>query len=210
MKAWAALGPDDEEAGDRARHLAVEIGLRVVVLVEGVSDAQAVTAAAERHLRDLADEGVCVVGMGGATNIGHYLPLCGPDQLDVRVAGLYDVAEEPYFRRALVMNDRLGAAWEQDLAEAGFFACVEDLEEELIRAVGVDGVVAVIRARGEGRQLDTFRRQAAQRERTPPQQLRRFMGTTSGRKTYYGRALPEALDPTALPAPLLRLLAACD
>jgi hypothetical protein len=209
LRVWATHGADDEESGDTAQRLADEAGLRVVVLVEGVSDAQAVAATAERRLRDMSAEGVCVVPMDGATNIGRYLALLGADRLDVRVAGLYDAAEEPFFSRALAVNGLLTAPSRQALASRGFFACVADLEEELIRAVGVAGVEAVIQARGDGRRLDTFRRQAAQRDRSPEQQLRRFMGTTSGRKTHYARALVESLDPSSLPPPLLRLLAAC-
>ncbi len=94
------------------------------------------------------------------------------------------------------------------MASAGFFACVADLEEELIRCVGTAGVEAVARAHGELRALATFRRQPAHRGQAPDQQLHRFLGTTSGRKARYARALAERLDPSPLPAPLARLLAA--
>lgn len=214
MSAWAQLPPAlrahamqdaGEEFRDAAHALARETGLRGVVLVEGVSDAEAVTAAAERRLVDLRTERVCVVPMGGATNIARYVALFGTGRLDVRVTGLYDSAEEPYFGRALA-PDGGPVPSREELASRGFFACVEDLEAELIRAVGVAGVEEVVRARGEGRRLDTFRRQAAQRERPPERQLRRFLGTTSGRKTSYGRALVEVLAPSSLPPPLAGVL----
>ena len=40
-----------------------------MVLVEGDSDRNAILALARRLGRDLADEGIAVVAMGGATNI---------------------------------------------------------------------------------------------------------------------------------------------
>ena len=202
----AAMRPADTDL-DAVRTLARDAGLRCVVLVEGVSDAQAVTAAAEGRRLDLRAERVCVVPMGGATNIAHYVDLLGPDRLDVRVAGLYDVAEETYFRRALRVADGPGPV-RSALAAHDFFACVEDLEAELIRAAGIAGVEQVIRANGDGRALDTFRRQPDQRDRAPERQVRRFLGTMSGRKSHYGRAIVEALPPSALPAPLEALLTA--
>lgn len=39
------------------------------------------------------------------------------------------------------------------------------------------------------------------------QQLRRFLGTHSGRKAQYARALVEDLEPARVPRPLERLLA---
>ena len=172
---------------------------RTLVLVEGVSDREAVLAAARGRGRDLAAEGVRVVAMGGAGGVRRNLALAGPG---VRVRGLYDVAEEGFVRRAL------GPTAGADLAASGFFACVADLEEELIRAAGTAGVEAVVEELREARALATFRRQPAQAGRPPEAQLHRFLGTTSGRKARYARALVEHLDPPAVPAPLQRLLAA--
>lgn len=70
------------------------VDVRRVVLVEGVSDQFAVEALAERRGRDLPAEGVSVVPMGGATNIGHFLEMLGPTGSDVGLAGLYDEAED--------------------------------------------------------------------------------------------------------------------
>jgi len=186
--------------------------MHTVVLVEGHSDLEAVLAVAAQRGRDLAAEGVCVVPMGGATNVRRYLALLGPRGLDVRVAGLYDTAEEPVFRQALAIREyghgQGVAAPAPDLARCGFFACVADLEEELIRAVGTAGVEAVVRELGESRGLATLRHQPAHRGRSPEQQLHRFLGTTAGRKARYARALAERLDPPSTPAPLERLLAA--
>jgi hypothetical protein len=118
------------------------------------------------------------------------------------VAGLCDAGEEAAFRRGL---ERAGLG--SDLGRAGFFVCVADLEDELIRALGVAAVEEVVMAQGEFGPWQTFRKQPAQRGRTAAQQLRRFMGTRSGRKIHYGRVLAEALDPGRVPEPLERLLA---
>ena len=74
---------------------------RAIVLVEGLSDRNAVEALAERLGRDLAAEGVVVVPIGGAQAIGRYLDRYGPRGLDLRLAGLVDAGEEREFRRGL-------------------------------------------------------------------------------------------------------------
>ncbi|MBU3865323.1 ATP-dependent endonuclease, partial [Streptomyces sp. 4503] len=86
------------------------------------------------------------------------------------------------------------------------FVCAADLEDELIRALGVTRVEELVRAEGDLRPLQTFLRQPAQRGRTSQQQLRRFLSTKKGRKIHYGRVLTEALDPDRIPAPLDGLL----
>jgi hypothetical protein len=190
-----------------------------VVLVEGLSDRAAVEALAARRGRDLRAEGILTVPMGGATNLGHFLDLLGPRGRDVRLAGLCDAAEAPGFRRSLQRAglardrpDRPGPANPADpagdfLDRIGFFVCVADLEDELIRSLGTARVEQLVEDQGELGSLRTFSKQPAQRERTREQQLRRFMGTRSGRKIRYGRVLAEALDPARVPEPLARLLA---
>ncbi|WP_329116266.1 TOPRIM nucleotidyl transferase/hydrolase domain-containing protein [Streptomyces sp. NBC_01465] len=196
--AWAAGGADAPAAATAAQELAATEALRTVVLVEGVSDCAAVEALAVRHDRNLAEEGVAVVPLGGATSIARFLALIGPGGLDLALAGLCDAGEEPYFRRALT---------EAGADPTGFYVCDADLEDELIRALGPAEVEQVIAIEGELRQLRTFQKQPAQRGRTPEQQLRRFMGTHSGRKAQYARALVEALPLTRVPRPLDALLA---
>jgi hypothetical protein len=181
--------------------------MRAVVLVEGESDRNALEALAERRGRDLAAEGVAVEPIGGAQAIGRYLERFGPRGLDVRLAGLYDAGEEAAVTRRL---ERAGLG--SDLTRAamerlGFFACVEDLEDELIRSLGVPAVEAVVAAQGELRSFRTLQRQPAQRGVPVDGQLRRFMGTHSGRKIQYGRLLVEALDPARVPRPLDLVLA---
>jgi hypothetical protein len=173
-----------------------------VVLVEGTSDRVAIEALALRRGRDLAGEGVAVVAMGGATNIGRFLARYGPTGLDVTLAGLCDAGEEWSFRRGLERAGLGPARTRDDLASLGFFVCVEDLEDELIRALGTDAVVDVVAAQGDLRSFRRFQDQPAKRGLTDGPQLRRFLGTRSGRKAHYARALVEALDLDRVPRPL--------
>ncbi|MFC9602735.1 TOPRIM nucleotidyl transferase/hydrolase domain-containing protein [Streptomyces niveus] len=190
--AWAAGGP-----GQRAHELAASLPVRAAVLLEGPSDVAAVNALAARRGRNLAAEGVCVLSMGGAMSVGRFVSLLGPPGLGVRLTGLCDEQERSFYDRAL---ERAGAA------RQGFFVCAADLEDELIRALGVGRVEELVRAEGDLRALQTFLRQPAQQGRTSQQQLRRFLGTKKGRKIQYGRVLVEALDPDQVPAPLDGLL----
>ncbi|MFD8980546.1 TOPRIM nucleotidyl transferase/hydrolase domain-containing protein [Streptomyces sp. NPDC059564] len=192
VTAWAAGGP-----GDPARELAERLPVRAVVLLEGPSDVAAVDALAESRGRDLAAEGVCVLAMGGAMSVGRFARLLGPSGLGLRLTGLCDEAERRYYARGL---EPAGAA------QPGFFVCAADLEDELIRALGVTRVEELVQAEGDLRALQTFLRQPAQQGRTSQQQLRRFLGTKKGRKIHYGRVLVEALDPDRTPAPLDALL----
>ncbi|GAA4936326.1 hypothetical protein GCM10023237_68430 [Streptomyces coeruleoprunus] len=193
VTAWAAGGP-----GDPARELAARLPVRAVVLLEGPSDVAAVGALAERRGRDLAAEGISVLTMGGAMNVGRFARLLGPSGLGLRLAGLCDEGERRYYARG----------WEKArAAQQGFFVCAADLEDELIRALGVARVTELVRAEGDLRALQTFLRQPAQQGRTAHQQLRRFLGTKKGRKIHYGRVLVEALDADRVPAPLDDLLA---
>jgi hypothetical protein len=191
-------------------------GSCAVVLVEGMSDQAALETLAARLGRHLREEGIFIVPMGGATNIGHFLGLFGPRGFGVRLAGLCDEGEERDFRRSLEQaglgagSDRAGSdragSDRAGLARLGFFVCVADLEDELIRSLGVRRVEQLIEAQGEFGPFRTFTRQPAQRDRTREQQLRRFMGTRSGRKIHYGHVLAAALDLTQLPSPLADVL----
>ncbi|MCX4237304.1 TOPRIM nucleotidyl transferase/hydrolase domain-containing protein [Streptomyces sp. NPDC020707] len=204
---WAAGGAGAAEAGASAREAAARAGLRTVVLVEGGSDQVAVEALAARHGRDLDGEGVSVVPLGGAMSVGRFVDLCGPRGLDVRLAGLCDVAEERFFRRAL---ERAGIGSDlttDGLESLGFHLCHADLEDELIRSLGADVIQQVVEQQGELRAFRTFQNQPAQRGWTVEQHLHRFMGTHAGRKAQYAQELVASLDLDRTPPPLERLLA---
>ncbi len=179
------------------------------VLVEGESDRAAVETLAARLGLPLADLGVQIVAMGGITNIGHHLVALVdqvPGDQNVRLGGLYDAAEERFVIKGL---DRVGLRRfdaTTPLTDLGFFRCDRDLEDELIRAIGIDGFLALIDAEGELRSFERLRGQPAQRERTTTQQLHRFIGSKGGRKERYGRRLAEVLPLDRVPAPLDALL----
>jgi hypothetical protein len=129
--------------------------------------------------------------MGGAHAVGRFAARLRAEQPGVRLLGLCDQREEPVFRRAL-----------EDV-----FVCSRDLEEELIKAVGPAEVEMLIERLGELGAWRSFQRQPAQRQRPVDAQLRRFVGTHSGRKAVYARALVEACPPERVPPPLAELLA---
>jgi hypothetical protein len=164
--------------------------VQAVVAVEGPSDRAALETLARRRGVDLEAAGVTIAVIGGAHAIARFVAGTAPG---VRLAGLCDAGEERHFRRAL----------------EHVFVCDADLEDELIRALGTDTVVAVISEQGELGRLRTFQKQPAQREVPLTRQLRRFLGTTSGRKIAYGRLLVEALDLERVPVPLDGVLAFC-
>ena len=146
---------------------------RAVVLVEGVSDQRALEALAARRGRDLDAERVSVVPIGGVQAIGRYLERFGPRGLGIRLAGLCDAAEEGDVQRGL-QRAGLGANLTRAETERlGFYVCVADLEDELIRSLGAAAVEQVLDAQGELRSFRTFQKQPAWRGRTPEEQLRR-------------------------------------
>ncbi|MFI0423247.1 TOPRIM nucleotidyl transferase/hydrolase domain-containing protein [Spongiactinospora sp. 9N601] len=178
-----------------------------VVLVEGASDKSAIEALAKRHGRHLMAEGIALLAMGGATNIGKYTARFGPRGRGLRLAGLCDAREEGDFRRSLEHAGLGTDLSRSDLEALGFFVCVADLEDELIRALGTAAVERVVDAGGELSSFRTLQRQLAWRGRSTHDQLRRFMGSGSGRKIRYSGLLVEALDLDRVPRPLDMLLA---
>jgi len=168
--------------------------LRGVVLVEGTSDRRAVETLARRRGRDLQAEGVAIVSMGGYGSLPHLLE----EYRDVRLAGLYDLGEERHFLRAMGCNDR------NELERVGFYACARDLEDELTRAVGPDGMERVLADQDELRAFRTYQKQPAHRARPLEEQLHGFMWN---RKQKYAVLLVEALDLERVPRPLDLVLA---
>jgi predicted ATP-dependent endonuclease of OLD family len=180
---------------------------RAVVVVEGVSDQIAIETLARRRGHDLAREGVSIVSMGGAHAIGRFLSELGPRGANIALAGLCDVGEEEDFRRALETAGFGSNLTRADMEEHGFYVCVNDLEDELIRALGEQTVEEILEAEGDIHRFRTLQKQAAWRGRPTDQQLRRFMGSGGSRKIRYARILVEALDLTSVPRPLDGVLA---
>ena len=177
-----------------------------VILVEGMSDQAALEALAGRRGQALDADGISVVAMGGATNIERFVDRFGPHGLGVRLAGLCDAAEEGHFRRALERAG-LGSGLSRPGMEAlGFFVCVADLEDELIRALGTDASSMSSRRRARSAR-SAFPETARAAGPSPQRQLRRFMGTRSGRKSLYARLLVGRARPRRVPRPLDQVLA---
>ena len=157
-----------------------------VVLVEGITDRLALEAVATRL--GLSLHGIEIVPIGGAQAIRRAFA-----EYEGRpVAGLCDAGEERWFRR--VLGDAT-------------YVCDQDLEDELIRALGADRVEKVISAQGE---LDTFRsfqHQVFWRGRPVERQLRRWL-QNGGRYLRYPPLLVEAMERDEVPRPLADVLAA--
>lgn len=180
---------------------------RTVVLVEGLSDQRALEALARRRGRDLAAEEVSILPIGGAQAIGSVLERLGPRGSGVRLAGLCDAGEERHFRRGLERAGFGSGLTRDDLERLGFFVCEADLEDELIRSLGAAAVEDVIESEGDLESFRTFQKQPAWRGRTTEEQLRRFLGTHSGRKIRSAELLVDALDLGRVPRPLDCVLA---
>jgi hypothetical protein len=155
-----------------------------VVLVEGVTDRIALEAVAQRL--GLALDETEIVPIGGAQAVRRAAAQFEGE----RLAGLCDVGEERWFRR--VLGDAT-------------YVCVEDLEDELIRALGADRVQQVVAAQGE---LDTFRNfqnQLFWRGRPVEAQLRRWL-QNGGRQHRYPPSLVAAMERDEIPRPLVDVL----
>ena len=175
---------------------------RVVVLVEGTSDAAVV-----RHLagaRGLPDDGSFeVLPMGGVTNVARSVTAFA-DSRHTTVVILCDAPEEWYVRRALgTVTSRGGHALEP---VPRCFVCARDLEDELIRALGPAAVEQALDDLGDLARFRTFQHQPEWRGRPLGDQLRRFAGSRSGRKAALSKQLVSRLTPGATPAPLTALL----
>ena len=174
----------------------------VVVLVEGESDLAAMQVLLRR--RGLAP-GVVLRDMGGVTNVRTHLREVLADDATQRVVGLCDAREWRYVVRALVAHGAPVTTVEE-MAAFGFHACDPDLEGELIAALGPERARAVLSGVDLGPAFEMFGRQQAWRDRPLAEQLHRFAGTVSGRKTLVARAMAEAVADEGLPAPMRRLL----
>lgn len=172
---------------------------RAVVLVEGRSDEIAVRTLARLRGRDLAAEGISVVTVGGAQAMGRFLAAYGPGGTNATVAGLCDAGEEPDVRRALTRAGLSPADGRPGLEALGFFVCERDLEDELVRGLGVAATEAVLYAHGKLGAFRTYQKQPAHRERPALDQLRGFLNNW---KVELAGPLVEALDPASVPRPL--------
>jgi len=186
----------------RATELAIDttveraLGSETVVLVEGISDAIAVEVIASRCGRSFAAEEVTVVPMGGATNVGRFVSLF--KRHGVKIAGLYDIGARDHVRRTLEAE-----GYGRALESLGFFACVVDLEDELLRSIGPAEAERVIERHGHTSSFRKMRQEPHYRDRSKAEQIHRFVGRSRYR---YARLLAEAVDMGGVPAPVQNLL----
>jgi hypothetical protein len=186
--------------------LAKVAAAQAVVLVEGISDQIAVETLAGRGGRDLGAERVVVLPVGGAHAITRYLAQLGPGGAGLRLAGLCDRGEEDVVRRGLASAGIGSPRTRADLERLGFYVCVEDLEDELIRAIGPARVEELVDSQGDLRSLRSLQRQPQWRGQPAGAQLRRFLGSGARRKLRYARLLVGAVDLDRLPRPLEAVL----
>ena len=156
-----------------------------VVLVEGITDRIALEAVARRLALDL--EGIEIVPIGGAQAIRR----AAAEHEGDRVVGLCDANEARWFRR--VLGDAT-------------YVCVEDMEDELIRALGPERVQEVVAAQGELETFRNFQNQLAWRGRPVERQLHRWLRSTHRRNKRYPPLLVAALEPGEIPLPLTDVL----
>ena len=173
-----------------------------VIVVEGISDQVAVETLAARRDRNLEAEAVAVLPIGGAQAVHRYLRQFGPFGENLDLAGFCDADAAELFRRALGRAGIGRPRTTADMAAFGFHVCNRDLEDELIRAVGVDRVLEVVDAEGELGSFETLQKQPEWRGRPIGDQLRRFIAAKARRGPRYARLLIEAVDPDRAPPPL--------
>lgn len=160
-----------------------------VVLVEGITDRLALEAVAAKLGLDLGAAGVEIVPIGGAQAIRR----AAAEYERERLVGLCDANEERYFRR--VLGDAT-------------YVCVENLEDELIRALGPDRVEEIVAVEGELETFRSFQNQPYWRGRSAQSQLRRWFHASDNRARRYPPLLIAALEQGEIPTPLAGVLAA--
>ncbi|MBE7323877.1 hypothetical protein IEQ44_04340 [Nocardioides sp. Y6] len=166
----------------------------ITLLVEGESDRAAHVTLAPRLGVDLVADEITVTVIGGAGNFGGAIADAAAQ--GHRVGGLYDEAEERFVAGAL--NRQEG----EDLTRQGFFACRPDLELELVRALGVVEVTALLEAHGDLKTFRNFQDQPKYRDAEVLEQMRRFIGANGARKAKYAAVMAEAVPFEAAPEPL--------
>ena len=185
-----------------AQALAKTEAAQAVVLVEGISDQIAVETLAARGGRDFRVERVVVLPTGGAHAFGRYLTQFGPAGAGLRLTGLCDVGEEVVVRRGLASAGIGPPGTRAGMERLGFYVCVEDLEDEMIRAIGTARVEALIDSQGDLGSFRSLQRQPEWRGAKAAAQLRRFLGSGASRKIRYARLLAGAAELDRLPRPL--------
>ena len=180
---------------------------RSVMLVEGISDQIALETLAGRQGRNLEAERVVIVPVGGAQALPRYLCQFGPQGKGLPITGLCDAGEERLFRRGLSAGGLGSPQNRLEMEQLGFFVCVDDLEQELIRASDRTAIETLLESQGDLSSFRTMQNQPAWRERTFEAQIHRWLRAGARRNLRYARLLTLSLHPDRLPRPLEAVLA---
>jgi len=178
---------------------------RTVILVEGVSDKLALEAAAELSGVSLDGKGVSIVSVDGGNTLRMYLRLFGGEGFGLDLVGMCDEDKE--------------GVWQRDLSDAGygdvpdraamehlhFYVACQDLEDELVRALGDQETEECIREQGDSTKLSKFSGQPKQAGKSRHDQLRAFLQVRD-RKARYAPLLVDRLTEAALPDVLRKVL----
>lgn len=198
-------GPDAQLEAT-ATALATIESARCVVLVEGISDQIALDAIAAQRGRDLGAEGIVIVPVGGAHAITRYLVRFGPQGESLAVTGMCDAGEADIVRRALALSGFGHPKNRAEMESLGFFVCVKDLEDELIRAAGRQTIETLLASQGDLPAFQTLQQQPAWREQGFDAQMHRWLRAGARRNLRYARLLIDAVDPAQTPRPLEALM----
>ena len=120
--------------------------------------------------------------------------------------GLCDSGEEKIVRRSLASAGIGSPGTRAEMERLGFYVCIEDLEDELIRAIGATRFEALIDSQGDLGLFRSLQRQPEWRSQPAAAQLRRFLGSGARRKLRYARLLAGSVDLDRLPHPLEAVL----
>lgn len=159
-----------------------------IVLVEGNSD----RVALEEFARRLGIAPPTIMAIGGAHAAARVAANIRETTPHQRIIGMVDAGEQRSFARAI---DEV-------------FICDRDLEDELIRGLGIEATLQVIEQQGELDSFRTLQKQPAYRDRPLVDQVRQFLHGRSGNKARYAALFAEAIDLNKIPIPLKDVLAA--
>ena len=116
--------------------------------------------------------------MGGVTNIARYVAELGAHATDLPGCTTRPGSGSSAAVSSAAASRRLPAA--TGSPRSASTRCDRDLEEELIRALGVAGCSPSSRHKASSTRLRGLQQQPAQRERRPEDQLHRFFGSGRG------------------------------
>jgi hypothetical protein len=121
------------------------------------------------------------------------------------MGGLCDADEEQQFLRGLEAEGLGTGLTRATMEQLGFYVCVTDLEDELLRALGTAAVEHIVDQQGDLPAFRVFQQQPTQQQRSLHEQLHRFIG--GRRKIEYAPVLVGALNLTTVPRSLDSVLA---